>query len=188
MDDWQAYADAVVVAHVSGEKAIPAPKSETTEYGGTDLIGREISVEIAKVLWSYPQSERKVSEHITFDAAGWLDDGKASTEVVAGEGSRLEPGHDYVLALKWFPERSDGDETEPAQWGVIGSGGALPADGGIIGVGEYLGVETSEGGVRTAPEGSVLAEHTGRSVDEFTTSIVGFERIEREPVVEEKNG
>lgn len=189
LDDWQAYADAIVVAKVVDEKRLPQAKSETVTGEGLDLIGRTIQVDVLKQLWMAPDVKAELGGSLTMDAAGWLEEPEKSVEVVAGGGSRLEPGHEYVMALRWWPEiQSEGDATQPAAWGPVGADAVLPADGGLIGSGEYLGVEAKVLDRTQVPEGSVLAEHLGQSVEEFAQSISDFHRVEREPVVEEPGG
>lgn len=189
LDDWQAYADAIVVADVNQEARIDLPESETNTGEGTDLIGREITVEISKAIWADTAGKFRDFDTVRMAASGWLEGDGKLTEVVVGDGARLEVGHQYVLALKWFPERSDeGDETEPAQWGIIGANAALPADADTIGVGEYRGSEIGKLSTSEVPEGSVLGEHLGQSIDEFAASLADFKRVEREPVIEDPEG
>lgn len=188
LEDWEAYADGIVLAHVDSERRQSAPRSETATGEGRDLVGREIDVQITKVIWFDPAATQQLSSTVTMIPAGWFTNGEGLAEAVFG-GSRLEVGHDYVIALKWYPEvKEDGKVVDPAQWGVIGSGGTLPSDDGTIGVGEYLG-EVSHGlSSSEVPPGSVLAEHLGESVDEFIAALADFKRVARPTVVERDNG
>jgi len=182
--DWQAEADALVVAHVSSERRHPKPDREA--YLGTngfDMVGRTITLDIQRVVWVDPAREGLLGERLSMVASGWFDNGQESVEMVVGSGARLEVGHDYVLALRWYPERHDptgDDPTVPASWGVLGSDAKLPVDGGVIGRGEYEGELTRGLTASEVPKGSLLADNLGTSLDDFIASMADFTRVERD--------
>jgi hypothetical protein len=73
-------------------------------------------------------------------------------------------GHEYVLALVWKPAECDeGDETIPARWMVTGTYGAVPADEGVVGIGEDEGVAVSNvaEAASAARESDALGEELG---------------------------
>lgn len=125
--DWVTYADQVVVARPTSDREVPATEEENK--AGEGYIGRSVTLAVDKVLWSRSGSPA-VPQSLTLDAAGWvLRDGQRQEFAVHGT-PRLETGHTYILALARL-----GDGT----WSILGSGAALPYDGGVIGNGEFEG-------------------------------------------------
>ena len=164
--DWASGADLVVKAVVTAERAIEPRESETSEEDGFDLVGRTVSLKVSDVIWRSPNATEPNPTTVTMDAFGWMRSDDGSEREVAVEGaSRLEPGHQYVIALQWRDtEQAPGDPTVPAHWSVLGSGAVLPADGGTIGVGEFEGgtleLAELETDAPVSPD-AVLAEFAG---------------------------
>lgn len=140
LDDWVSTADAVVVARAGDEHRHEPPRSESERGSESSLIGRSVTLTVAEVLWASPELPQRVPDELSLQAYGWARsaDGTESEAAPAGR-SRLEVGHHYVLALIWKPAECGDDEPVPARWSAIGSGGILPADQGVIGVGEFEG-------------------------------------------------
>ncbi|RYJ06487.1 MAG: hypothetical protein EON52_06105 [Actinomycetales bacterium] len=173
-------ADAVVIARVTEETRLPAPRSETAAGDGVDLVGRSVTLEIDKVLWREKSTSTEPRGSITLNVSGWLSDGKTDREVVTGARSRLEVGHTYVVAMSWMrAECDEGDPVQPAGWEPIGGGGVLPADDGVIGRGEYLGAMVDRPDQGDVPSGSVLAATTGRSPDDVVSLLEDTEPVKR---------
>ncbi|MBL3686331.1 hypothetical protein D3248_05110 [Leucobacter zeae] len=190
LDDWQAYAEALVLARVTDEARI-APPEESSSAQGVDIAGRTITAEVITQIWADPKAPERLGRSFTTDVSGWFEEDGKATEVAFGRGSRIEVGHEYIMALKRYPEVKDGagtDPTDPASWGIIGSSSVLPADGGVIGQGEYLGVEDARIDPKSLHPDSMLAQHFGQSVDAFVGSMSDFHRVHREPVIEEPGG
>ncbi|MFT4232876.1 MAG: hypothetical protein QM606_08905 [Leucobacter sp.] len=183
--DWEAYADAVVVVRVTDERRIEPSEPDATGEGEFNLVGRQIDLDVTQIIWVYEGVEAELGDQITLEASGWFEDSERAIEIAVEGRSRLETGHQYVLALKWYAEEiaNAWGDVLPARWGLVGSGGTLPADGDIIGVGEYQGVDSAEIDPSMLREGSLLAEHMGDTVEEFIAALDGFERVEREPVI-----
>jgi len=139
VQDWRTYADLVVLASVSAESPPKVDSGRGSDSSGVDLIGRTVNVMVKEVLWK--STDRPAPDQFNIEVFGWFvsDQGELS-EAAARGAPRLEPGRSYVLALGWRGAMcSEGDETEPAHWSVIGTRGAVPADGGKVGIGEFEG-------------------------------------------------
>lgn len=160
-EDWVAVADVVVVAEAVSEKAHEAAISETTVE--SNLIGRTVTVEPTETIWTAKDSQRELPASVDLTQAGWVTNDGETAEVNLGYGSRIEVGHNYVLALVWMDEVC-GEDPEPAQWAVIGSEGALPIDDGIVGRGEIGGVVTARADTSAFGKFSMLRRTAGKSV------------------------
>lgn len=162
--DWARIADYVVTASVESEQAIEQPKGETSSDSET-LIFREVTLKVDHEVWRAPSAAKhQLPSAVTVRAMGWTraDDG-GRVELAPGGGSRLEIGHTYLVALAWVPATCGEDGHTPAHWATIGSGGAVPADGDVVGDGEYEGKNGK--GSRGLASPSVLASLEGRRVD-----------------------
>ncbi|MFE9039738.1 hypothetical protein ACFYOG_02400 [Streptomyces sp. NPDC007818] len=138
--DWVTYADHVVV--------VTAEREREGSHAPLPFIDREVDLRVDRILWSRPGAARAVPATVGWTASGWVRDDSGGRTRTAVEGApRVEAGHSYVLALVWEEARCDeGDPRVPAAWRGLGSGGAIPFDGAVLGAGE------SEGRVRTAAE------------------------------------
>jgi len=165
VSDWAKIADYVVTASVKSERAIEQAKGETSSDSET-LVFREVTAKIDSEIWKAPSAAKHdLASEITLRAMGWArTEGGGRQELAPGDGSRLEVGHSYLVALAWVPATCGEDGDVPAHWATIGSGGALPADGGIVGAGEYEG-EPSQS-ARTKVPDSVLANLSGKKTSE----------------------
>lgn len=100
LSQWVSYAEQVVVARVASERRQEIV-GETAEFG-EGLVGREVTLEIERTIWSEPELRSQRSGAVTFTAAGWvLKDGKLSP--LRYEGPRLEVGERVVLPLTTTP-------------------------------------------------------------------------------------
>lgn len=164
--EWANQAELVVKAHVTSEEKLAPPVSETANEDGFDLIGRTVSLDVSEVIWRSPDATRSNPARFSMNAWGWMRSDTDGDREVAVEGtSRLEVGHDYVLALEWREAAcAPGDEAVPAHWSVLSSQAALPADDDTIGVGELEGSEVdlrNEPSDLPAPPESALARFAG---------------------------
>ncbi|MDG5804722.1 hypothetical protein P9869_19020 [Streptomyces ossamyceticus] len=140
--DWVSHADHVVVVTAVSEKEVPPTQSEIDR--GEGLIGRSVEMRVDRVLWSREGAEHAAPKIYTRQSAGWVFDGEPDNrhEYALHERPRIEPGHSYVIALRWEPARcSEGDEPAPAGWVGLGSGSTLPFDDNTLGKGEFEGSE-----------------------------------------------
>ena len=145
---WLRVTDDVVVAEVTSE-SYSRPKDIEVERG-EGLLGRTVTINTQTVIWTRDGSPKLLSE-VSMDAAGAVFSGGVGQNIrklVRHDGSRLEPGHRYILALYMRPSicsTSDGAVADPASvWGVIGVGGVIPYDGNKLGYGEFQGKATAE--------------------------------------------
>lgn len=167
--DWVTYADHVVV--------VTAERDREGSDAALPWIDRKVDLRVDRVLWSRPGAARAVPGTVEWTASGWFGDDSGDRTRTAVEGApRVEPGHSYVLALLWEEARcGEGDPRVPAAWRGLGSGGAIPFDGEVLGAGE------SEGRVRTAAEaredadataeGSLEGEVTGEGAEALTALL-----------------
>jgi hypothetical protein len=174
--DWASQADVVVKASVVSEAHPPPVDSETVGQPGMELVGRTVTLQVSGVIWQSPSMTRPDPTTFSVEAYGWMQADDGTEREVATEGtSRLEVGHQYVLALIWREaECSPGDPTVPAHWSVLGSGAALPADGNTIGVGEFQGTPTDLVDTSSGPEpapGTALAEFAGDRPAELSPAL-----------------
>ena len=146
-EDWVTYADHVLVVTPTDEEEVPPAEDEVQR--GEGLIGRQVSLTVDGVLWSRPDPDRPAPDTLSWQV------GAGSSRVAPTTGGRsLEaaprgssPCHTYVVAVSWEDARcSSGDPRVSAQWRPLGGAAIVPADGGVIGVGEF------EGRDRTAEE------------------------------------
>lgn len=153
--DWVSYADHVVVATAVSDKEVPPTQSEIDR--GEGLIGRSVEMRVDHVLWSREGAGHPAPQTYSRQSTGWVFDGEPANrhEYALHERPRIEPGHSYVIALRWEPARcSEGDAPVAAGWVGLGSGSTLPFDEGTLGKGEFEGTE------RPAPSLSTVARAT----------------------------
>ncbi|NEA34727.1 hypothetical protein G3I17_24160 [Streptomyces sp. SID13031] len=159
--DWVTYADHVVVVKVVSEKALQPTQTETER--GEGLIGRKVSLQVQKVLWSSKTAAQPAPKSWEYNATGWAFTGgklEDPTPVALHERPRMETGHQYVIALAWDGPRCSPEETpEAGRWMGLGEGSELPFDGGVIGAGE------NEGAVQTVGEARTDAAEAGAVAD-----------------------
>ncbi|KAA1420028.1 hypothetical protein FE697_019300 [Mumia zhuanghuii] len=146
--DWAAGAEYLVSAFVTSEATQNVPPLDGE--GDSQLIGRDITIDTAEVLWRADDSTHPAPSTFTMPVTGWVDQSGKLVEAAPDNGPRLEVGHEYVLALTWYDAQCGEDGNSPAGWGAVGSEGAVPADGGVVGEGEFEGVAVD-------PEAAVAA-------------------------------
>ncbi len=137
---WVAVADAVVTARLIDE-ARPKTNESDPEWDG--MTPRTGVLEIVDVLWTSPEPKNKLAadETIKLNLTGWVTQSERGEMRFGMAGqSRIEVGHQYVIALAWLePECDPDDGNRPGEWGAIGSGGIIPADDNILGNSEFEG-------------------------------------------------
>jgi hypothetical protein len=168
VQDWVNLADYVALVKVVGE----APEKQAKAEGeGFDLVGRTVTVEVEQTLWESSFAPQQLPGSIDFTALGTMvDETGVEYDAIMNGSSRFEVGHEYVVALVWIREQcSDQDGDTPAHWAYIGSGGVLPADGGMVGAGEFEGriIDAAEA-AKVAQSESVLAQFAGKPADGLT--------------------
>jgi hypothetical protein len=151
--DWVSHGDQVAVVRVTAEheqretssadsSADPGEDSGdgSGDGSGEDYLSRTVDLRVGQRLWTRPGAPA-LPATVSITADGWqLKDG-GKREVGSRDSSRLEVGHDYVVAFGHF---SDGG------WAPLGSGGVLPCDGGRIGEGEFQGETVTADAYRSA--------------------------------------
>lgn len=150
-EDWAENADAVVLARVTGERR-REPADDHTEPGRYP-VSRDVTVQVSAVYWQ--RGPRRVPKVFEMAAWGWMaaKDG-AERPIVAPGASRLQEGHEYLVALDWR-----------RGWTVLGSGATLPADG-VVGVGEQEGRLVVRADERRAESADVAEAVAGLAPDE----------------------
>ncbi|MEU3612137.1 hypothetical protein ABZ725_07425 [Streptomyces sp. NPDC006872] len=128
-EDWVANADHAVVATPTREQDTDRRDFRTgpVRYR-TD---RTVTLRTDSVLWSADSPRRALGENFDMAAAGWNVYRNSGTRIkrTTAEAPRLEPGHTYLLALRWTDEG----------WTVLGEGAAVPFDDHTVGQGEWCG-------------------------------------------------
>ncbi|MFJ3665843.1 hypothetical protein ACIPSE_05250 [Streptomyces sp. NPDC090106] len=147
--DWVTHADHVVVASPTAEKDTNRRDYTAGQYAyATD---REVTFRADQVLWSARQPDRSLDKEFTMTAPGWqVTRGGTRVKRTAPNASRLEPGHTYLLALRWS---DDG-------WTVLGEGAAVPFDDGVGDQGEWCGRELGKEDVASAERFSRSDDHS----------------------------
>ncbi|MEV6030196.1 hypothetical protein AB0L65_03550 [Nonomuraea sp. NPDC052116] len=176
--DWVTYADHVVVVNAASEQTIPP--NQTDVERGEGLIGRKVSLEVKNVLWSREGAAQPAPKEWEYYATGWTFTNRDvnNPTVLAGEGRpRIEPGHQYILAIAWEgPRCAEGDAPEPGRWMGLGEGSELPFDGDVIGQGEMEGRTQSVAEARTAaaeadPNIGLEEEMVGNNADALAAKL-----------------
>lgn len=176
--DWATGADLVAEVAVVGERAVEPATSETAGHDGFELVGRSVTLTVKSVIWRSPTASEPNPTTFTMNAFGWMrEDGGSQREVAVEGAARLEPGHEYVIALKWRgAECAPGDETVPARWSALGTAAVLPADDNTIGIGELEGSDVDlvdDAASTDAPvqPDSALSEFTGEQPEAVETAL-----------------
>ncbi|MFJ8540774.1 hypothetical protein ACIRFH_01945 [Streptomyces sp. NPDC093586] len=148
--DWVAGADYVVIATPTAEK--DANRRDFDKGTLRYQTDRAVTFRTDDVLWSSKRSRQSLGEGFEMVAAGWQvfrgsDDRVKRTTAAA---PRLEPGHTYLLALRW----------SAGQWTVLGEGASVPFDHGTVGRGEWCGRSLSEDDVARGERFSRRDDHS----------------------------
>ncbi|MBQ0828257.1 hypothetical protein J5Y05_17410 [Streptomyces sp. RG38] len=133
-EDWVTGADHVVVARPTAEQ--DTNRRDFTKGAIQYQTDRKVTFHTDKVLWSSQRPRHSLGEGFDMVAAGWnvYRDGGKRTKRTTAAAPRLEPGHTYLLALRWSDD----------QWVVLGEGAAVPFDDATVGRGEWCGRTLSE--------------------------------------------
>jgi hypothetical protein len=126
LQEWKDYGDAIVTARVIADRDDPRTPADPDENGG--LYNRIADVRITHVFWVRDAAHRPPATFHLSVWGWWRKDGGETPIVVRGD-PRLEPGHNYLLAMAHL---RDG-------WAPMAGGAAAPFDGGIVGRGEWKG-------------------------------------------------
>lgn len=127
--EWVTHADHAVVATPEREEETNRRDFETGQFQyQTD---RTVTFRTDEVLWSAAKPRRSLGKDFEMTAPGWSVYRESGTRIkrTAPSAPRLEPGHTYVLGLRWT---DDG-------WTVLGEGAAIPYDDGTADRGEWCG-------------------------------------------------
>ncbi|MGV9291014.1 hypothetical protein [Streptomyces sp. NPDC003719] len=127
--DWITGADHVVVATPTAEQDI---NRRDFDKGAIQYqTDRTVTFRTDDVLWSSKRSQQAIDDGFEMVAAGWkvFRNSGERTKTTTAAAPRLEPGHTYILAVKWSAGR----------WEVLGEGAAIPFDDGTVGQGEWCG-------------------------------------------------
>ncbi|MET9825754.1 MULTISPECIES: hypothetical protein [Streptomyces] len=132
--DWVTNADHVVVATTTAER--DADKREIDSGPVQFVVSRTVTFRADAVLWSAQRPRHTLDKDFDMEAAGWSVYRNSGTRIkrTTAAAPRLEPGHTYVLALRWESDR----------WVVLGEGAAVPFDDRTAGRGEWCGRVLSE--------------------------------------------
>ncbi|MFV0135961.1 hypothetical protein ACLGIH_22575 [Streptomyces sp. HMX87] len=127
--DWVDNADHVVVASPTAER--DTNRRDFDKGSVQYQTDRAVSFRTDDVLWSSERPRRSMGESFEMVAAGWRVYRDSGTRVkrTTAAAPRLEPGHTYLLALRW----------DEGRWTVLGEGAAVPFDDGTAGRGEWCG-------------------------------------------------
>ncbi|MET9246167.1 hypothetical protein [Nonomuraea sp. NPDC003709] len=176
--DWVTYADHVVVVNATSEQTIPPAQIEIER--GEGLIGRKVNLEVKEVLWSREDAAQTAPKGWEYNASGWtFTEGNLNSPTVTAiyDRPRIEPGHQYILAIAWEgPHCAEDDAPEPAKWMGLGEGSELPFDGDVIGQGEMEGRAQSVAEARTlaadaGPDAGLEEEMAGNSADALAAKL-----------------
>lgn len=160
--DWARTSDYVVVARAVSEQA-------HSNGPDSDSVERSVELDIKQVVWSRPSPSRPLPPTVTVTAFGWTDE---NIPLAFSGTPRIEPGHDYVVALVWVSARCEpGDAAEPAQWTPLGGNAVLPFDNARIGYGESEG-RLVAGDADQAPAGTLELRLLGQSLTELRDALL----------------
>ncbi|MFJ3445120.1 hypothetical protein ACIPM2_28525 [Streptomyces sp. NPDC086081] len=143
--DWVSYGDQVAVIRVAAEHPIAADSEETT--AGEGYLSRTVDLQVKERVWSRSGAPA-LPDQLSVIADGWSFDGDSKIRVGSHEASRLEVGHDYVVALARY---SDGE------WSPLGTGGILPYDDSQVGQGEFQGRTVTATAYRSTMQERLIA-------------------------------
>jgi hypothetical protein len=148
--DWVAGADHVVVA-------TPTAQQDTNrrdfDQGAIQYqTDRTVTFRTDNVLWSSKRSQQPIGEGFDMVAAGWkvFRNSDERTKRTTAAAPRLEPGHTYILAIRWSAGR----------WEVLGEGAAIPFDDGTVGQGEWCGRALSQDDIAQGEHFSRRDDHS----------------------------
>ncbi|MEV5351621.1 hypothetical protein ACIPM2_17140 [Streptomyces sp. NPDC086081] len=144
--DWVSYGDHVAVVRVSAEHEESGLTQEEAE-AGEGYVARSIDLRVKERVWAR-SGVPALPDALSVVADGWELDGDQRTPLAPQDASRLEVGHDYVIAFARFPDD---------KWAPVGSGGILPYDNGRIGQGEFRGKTVTVAAYRAAQERRLIA-------------------------------
>ncbi|MFD4790808.1 hypothetical protein ACFWN1_27940 [Streptomyces sp. NPDC058459] len=143
--DWVSYGDQAAVVHVTAEHEGAADSEEVA--AGEGYLSRTVDLQVKERVWSR-SGATALPAALTIVADGWSFKGDAKTRVGSAEASRLEVGHDYLVALAHY---ADGE------WATIGTGAILPYDGGEVGQGEYEGSTVTAAAYRAKMQAKLVS-------------------------------
>ncbi|MFJ6659825.1 hypothetical protein ACIQNG_26240 [Streptomyces sp. NPDC091377] len=138
--DWVDNADHVVVATPIREQ--DTNRRDFTEGPTHYTTDRLVTFRADDVLWSADRPKSPLGDNFDMVTDGWRakrDSGRRLKRTTP-EAPRLEPGHSYILALRWAED----------QWVVLGEGAAVPYDDNIAGQGEWCGRTLSKEDIASA--------------------------------------
>lgn len=148
--DWITNADHVVVATPTAEQ--DTNRRNFAKGAIQYQTDRAVTFRTDKILWSSPRPRQQIGQDFDMVSAGWnvyRDSGKRTKRTTAA-APRLEPGHTYLLALRWAS----------GQWAVLGEGAAVPFDQQTVGQGEWCGRTLSKEDVARGERFSRKDDHS----------------------------
>ncbi|MFE6420549.1 MULTISPECIES: hypothetical protein [Streptomyces] len=149
-EDWITNADHVVVATPTAEQ--DTNRRNFTEGPIQYQTDRAVAFRTDKILWSSGRPRQQIGQDFDMVSAGWnvyRDSGERTKRTTAA-APRLEPGHTYLLALRWVA----------GQWTVLGEGAAVPFDHQTVGEGEWCGRTLSKEDVARGERFSRKDDHS----------------------------
>lgn len=117
--DWATYTDHLVIITVTRERMLD---DGGVDESGAGRIGRAITVDIDRVLWSRPGAP-ELPNPLEYKAPGWIAREDGSQKKIT-DRPWPEVDHRYVVAFTKFEG-----------WGTVGPGGLVPYDNDVIGEG-----------------------------------------------------
>ncbi|MFF3849088.1 hypothetical protein [Streptomyces sp. NPDC002328] len=154
--DWVTQADHVVVA--TPEREQETNRRDFTTGAVHYVTDRTVTFRTDRVLWSASGQKRTVSKGFDMVAAGWSvyrESGRRVKRTTA-EAPRLEPGHTYLLAVRWEEATAGGR----GGWTVLGEGAAVPFDDHTVGQGEWCGRTLTKEDVAEAERFARSGDHS----------------------------
>ena len=174
--DWVTYADYVVIVHAAAEEVQKPTAGEVKRGEGSVL--RKVTMTVDKVLWSSPSTKIAPPDgsfsYLAFGYAFTNGNFDRQTPMVANDEPRFEVGHTYIMALTWQADRCTPGDYVAGEWRGLGSDGALPFDGAVIGNGEFEGQSVKPFGYPRsfdAAEKPFIATLTGKSSSDLVSAL-----------------
>ncbi|MFI9150972.1 hypothetical protein [Streptomyces sp. NPDC053367] len=150
---WVTYADHVLVAS-------PVSEEETNlrEYEKGAVLhetDRLVAFRTDSLLWSADRPAHALGRDFRLTAPGWATYRATGNraKLTTADAPRLEPGHTYLLALRW----------DSGEWTPLGEGAAVPFDDHVVGRGEWCGRVLSE---QDVARGERFSRRDDRSLEE----------------------
>ncbi len=165
-EDWVSYSDYVVLVTAVSEKALPPTLDDRSR--GEGMMVRGVRLKVEDVLWSSSNPDHLPPTEWTRPSMGWTyKGGSADRPMALVDTSRVEVGHAYIMAIDWVEGSCN---TGRGEWLGLGAGAVVPADGGVVGAGEYEGAVygTPDTGTSMA---DALATETSLRRDQWGNSI-----------------